>query len=216
MVIKKGEIKAVIFDIGGVLSLGSLLKRPRKEGRPQAGAHEDIAKKFKVTMDQYFDAIDSVYADSIVGKIPKNKVLEIMARNLKTTPRTLEKAYIKAYKAHFKKNKQLYNLAFKLKKKGYKIAILSDQNYMSEEVLAPKKLMDKFDVVVISTQVKMRKPDPKIYNFVLKKLKLPAKSTVFIDNQKWNIIPAKKLGMKTILYQDYEQTKKELEILGVK
>ena len=53
MVIKKGEIKAVIFDIGGVLSLGKLMKIPKKEGRPQAGSHEYVAKKLNITLDQY-------------------------------------------------------------------------------------------------------------------------------------------------------------------
>jgi len=167
-------------------------------------------------LDQYFDAIDTIYADSIVGRKSKKVVLEIMARNLQTTPSKLEKLYTKSYKRHFKKNRKLYRLAFKLQKKGYKIAILSDQNYFSEPVLAPKKLMDRFDAVVISTTARMRKPDPKIYKLVLKKLKLPAKQTVFIDNQKWNILPAKKIGMKTIRFKNNFKTFKKLERLGVK
>ena len=216
MVSKKEEIKAIIFDIGGVLSEGNLLKIPRKKGRPQAGSHEYVAKKLGITLDQYFDSIDSVYADSIAGRKTKKQVLNVMARNLKTTPAKLEKLYVKSYRRHFKKNRKLYRLAFKLKKKGYKIAILSDQNYISKQVLASPKLTKNFDAVIISCNVGIRKPDPKIYRLTLKKLKLPARQTVFIDNQTWNLMPAKKLGMKTILFKSNAQTFKALERLGVK
>jgi len=39
---------------------------------------------------------------------------------------------------------------------------------------------------------------------------------VFIDNRDWNIIPAKKLGMKTVLFRNNKQTFRELKKLGVK
>jgi len=211
---KKSKIKAVIFDIGGVLITGALLKKPKK-GHVH-GVHEYMAKKLNVTLDQYFDAIDTLYAGSMVGKKPEKQMLKIMAKNLKTKPNKLKKLYLKSYKRHFRKNKRLFKLAFKLKKEGYKIAILSDQWQISEDVLAPKRLMKKFDIAIISPDVKVRKPNPKIYKLTLKKLKLLAKQTVFIDNQTWNLIPAKKIGMKTILFKNNEQTFKELEKLGVK
>jgi len=214
MVDKKEGIKAIIFDIGGVLISGGLLKKPK--GKHIHGVHEYMAEKLKITIDQYFDSIDTAYALSIENKASKKKVLQIMAKNLKTTPLKLEKLYFKAYKKHFKKNKKLFRLADKLKKKGYKIAILSDQWQVSQELFVTNKIRKKFDVVIVSSEVGIRKPDPKIYKLTLKKLKLPAKQTVFIDNQKWNIIPAKKLGMKTILYKGFDQTKKALERLGVK
>ncbi len=206
-------IKAIIFDIGNVLVKGSLLKKPTKNHIH--GVHEYVAIKLNIALDQYFDSIDTTYAKSMEGKLPKKKVLEIMSKNLKTTPKRLEKLYIKSYKRQFKKNKELFRLVFRLRKKGYKIAILSDQWHLSKEVLASKKLMKKFDVVVISCDVGVRKPNSKIYKIVLKKLNLPAKGCVFIDNQMWNIKPAKKLGMKTILFKDTNQLIKELNKLEV-
>ncbi len=211
---KRKRIKAIIFDIGNVLIRGSLLKKPAREHI--SGVHEYVAKKLRASLDQYFDSIDTAYAKSIEGKLPKKQVLHIMARNLKTTPRKLEKLYIKSYKRQFKKNRKLLRYAFKLKKKGYKIAILSDQWQVSKEILTPKKITKKFNVAVISCNVGMRKPNPKMYKLTLKKLKLLAKQTVFIDNQKWNLAPAKKLGMKTILFKDNEQTFRDLEKLGVR
>jgi|SaaInlV_200m_DNA_3_1039701.scaffolds.fasta_scaffold21877_2 putative hydrolase of the HAD superfamily len=211
---KEGKIKAVIFDIGGVLqeSKSSYLIGRNRSAK---GVHEYVAKKLGISIDQYFDSIDTIYAESIVGSQPKNKVLKIFAKNLKTSQSKLKKLYTIAYKKNFKENKKLYSFAFKLKKQGYKIAILSDQWYISEEIFAPNKVMNKFNAVVISSRVGIRKPDPKIYKLTLKKLKLPAKQTVFIDNQVWNTKPAKKLGMKTVLFKNNKQTFKDLKKLGV-
>ena len=69
----------------------------------------------------------------------------------------------------------------------------------------PKNLYKDFDEIVVSCDVGMRKPNPKIYKLILKKLKLKPSETIFIDNQKWNINPAKKLKMQTILFKDNKQ-----------
>ena len=117
--------------------------------------------------------------------------------------------YFKAYKKEFKINKQLFNQAFKLKKLGYKIAILSDQWHLSKDAHMPKKWCKKFDQLIVSCDVGIRKPNPKIYKLTLKKLKLSPRQILFIDNQEWNIKPAKKLGMKIILFKNNEQLFKE-------
>ncbi len=209
---EREEIKAIIFDVGGVLVLGAKLKRSKYDGRLHyTEVHEYIARKLKISLDQWFDAIDTTYAKSIEGKIPKEKVLEIIAKNVKTFKKKLKKIIIKTYKENFKQNKELFEKASQLKKKGYKIGVLTDQWHFSQEALMPKSLYRKFDEVVISCEVGMRKPNPKMYKLILKRLKISAKQVLFIDNQEWNIKPAKKLGMKTILYKNNKQLFKELD-----
>lgn len=202
---KKRGIKALIFDIAGVLQLGSFSKSSR--------VHQFMIKKLGVSIDLYFDSIDTAYAESMEGKISEEKVVKTMERNFKTKPGKLKKLFIKAYKKNFELNKELFTYAIKKKKQGYKIAILSDQWWLSKRVLITKKFHKYFDPVIISTDVKMRKPDLKIYRLTLKKLKLSARQTVFIDNRDWNIKPAKKLGMKTVLFKNNKQTIRELEKL---
>ena len=97
----------------------------------------------------------------------------------------------------------------------YILAVLSDQWHLSEDPLMPKKLYKRFGVVVVSCDVGLRKPDPKIYKLVLKKLKLKPNQTVFVDNQEWNLKPARKLGMKTILFKNNKQLFRDLNKIGV-
>lgn len=200
----KQQIKAIIFDIGGVLQLGNpLFNHPN--------VHKFVAKKIKIHLDQYFDAIDDIYAKSVEGKVSEKKALEIMSRNIKISPLKLRKLYMKAYKKYYVLNKELLEVVFNLRKQGYKIAILSDQWWISKKALVVKSFLNFFNPVIISCDVKMRKPNPKIYPLILKKMNLKPYQAVFIDNQDWNLKPAKKLGMKTILFKNNKQTIKELK-----
>ncbi|MCK5149923.1 HAD family phosphatase [Candidatus Pacearchaeota archaeon] len=202
---KKEEIKAIIFDVGGVLVLR---KKPQNKNL-FFGVYESIAKKLKISLDHYFDSIDTTYARSMEGLISYKQALSILSKNLKTNPKKLEKILIQVYKNHFEQNKQLFKQAFKLKKLGYKITILSDQWHFSKKALMSGKDYKKFGEVFVSCDVGMRKPDPKIYKLVLKRLKLNPSQTLFIDNQEWNTKPAEKIGMRTILFKDNKQLFKQ-------
>lgn len=203
------KIKAILFDIGDVLALSKRPIKKYKNGRHHLGVHEGVAKRLNISLDQYFDSIDTTYAKSIEGKISKKQAIEILSKNLKISKKELQKIYSEGYTQEFKQNQELLKKVFELKKLGYKIAVLSDQWHLSKEALIPKEIYRKFDTILISCDVGIRKPNPEIYKLSIKKLKLPAQKILFIDNQKWNIFPTKKLGMKTILFKNNKQLFKE-------
>jgi len=196
---KNKKIKAIIFDVGGVLSLGESSVKVGKRFNP-SGVHEQVIKALKISVDQYLDAIDKTYSLAIEGKISRKKVLQIFSRNLKISKKKLIRLYLNSYRSHFKQNRLLFKHAFELKKKGYKIAVLSDQWYLSQEALMPKNVYNKFNICLISCEQGMRKPNPDFYKLLLKKLKIKSSEGLFIDNQIWNIKSAKKLGLNTILF----------------
>lgn len=206
----KGEIKAIIFDIGGVLQVDSSSRKKRNQLH-SSGVHEAVAKKLKISLDQYFDAIDTAYARSLEGKISEKNLLILLSRNLKTSKEKLKKIYYDSYKRKFKINNWLLKKAIKLKEEGYKISILSDQWHLSKKAHAPKKLIENFNPVILSCDIGHRKPDPKIYNLVLKKIKLRPRNVLFIDNQIWNIVAAEKIGMNVILFRNNKDFSKKLK-----
>jgi len=210
------KIKAIIFDIGGVLVLPkNPAKLSSKGGHRSLGVHEHVARKLRISLDQYFDSIDTIYAMSIEGQIPEKEAIRLLAKNLGVSEKKLKTLYNAAYKKNFKQNKVLYKFAYKLKKKGYKIAVLSDQWYLSKKALVRRRLLRRFDAVIISCDVGVRKPNPEIYKLALKKIGAKPSEALFIDNQKWNIDAAKKLGIKTILYKNNEQLFRQLSKQGL-
>jgi len=59
-----------------------------------------------------------------------------------------------------------------------------------------------FDVVVDSSEVGMRKPDPAIYEFVLTQLGVAASEVVFVDDTEINLPPAAAIGIATVHFVD--------------
>ena len=89
----------------------------------------------------------------------------------------------------------------------YKIGILS--NAWSDARLShnTKFRMDTWvDLAVYSAEVKLIKPDPKIYQLILAQLGESAEHCIFVDDSSTNVEAAQKLGMKGIVCRDARQT----------
>ena len=71
-----------------------------------------------------------------------------------------------------------------------------------------------FDGVVVSSNVKMIKPYPEIYEYILKTYGLKAEECLFIDDVEANVEAAKAAGMKAFVFRNnYEELKEILCIL---
>jgi putative hydrolase of the HAD superfamily len=57
-----------------------------------------------------------------------------------------------------------------------------------------------FEVVVDSSHVGMRKPEPEIYRVALDRLGVPAFDALFVDDRAENIDTARELGLRTLLF----------------
>jgi epoxide hydrolase-like predicted phosphatase len=78
------------------------------------------------------------------------------------------------------------------------------------------RLAQLFDGVVISGEVGIRKPSPRIYQLGVERVGLNADECVFVDDLAFNLAPAAELGMATVHHVTPEQTIAELEeLLGV-
>lgn len=217
MVGKKSEIKAVIFDVCGVLVGG---KQHSSKVIAHSGVQEHMAKKFGVGVDTWIDLIETPYNKSMEGKMEGRKAVGIIAKRLGISSKELTEIWLEGYKKKSKRDERLYKLAFMLRKKGYIIGILSDQWHLSKKSFTPRENIKGFSPVIISCEVGCRKPNLGIYKLLMKELKkkdkkIKPEEVVFIDNRKWNLIPARKLGINVILFKDNEQLFRDLKRLGV-
>ncbi len=96
----------------------------------------------------------------------------------------------------------------------YKTALLSNAfSDLRGWITDTWKFQDAFDVMVISAEVNLMKPDPAIYAHVLKEVGVEAKAAVFIDDVLENIEAARAAGMHAIQFRSREQAIAELEKL---
>ena len=183
-------IKAVIFDCFGVLTADAWhefrLSLETEKGRQ---AHE--------LMHQYS-----------AGFLPKGEFVTQAA----TVTGVSEKEISGYIESGTSKNRRLFEYISDLKRRGYKLGILSNvaNNWITDSFLSVDE-QTMFAAMVFSFEVGTTKPDTRIYEEMLKKLDVAAEEAVFIDDIERYCLAAQDLGMKAILYQDFPQFKDDLE-----
>jgi putative hydrolase of the HAD superfamily len=76
--------------------------------------------------------------------------------------------------------------------------------------------MALFDLVIESSLVGARKPEPRFYQLALEQLEIEPQQAVYLDDLGINLKPARAMGMRTIKVESAEQALPELErILGM-
>ena len=108
-------------------------------------------------------------------------------------------------------------LLYRLKGKGYPLYCLSNMHFASIEYLEQTHTFwDVFDGRVISCRLQLCKPEPGIYQHLLRAHGLQADETLFIDDVQKNLDAAAQLGIRTLRFQNAAQCERELRALGVR
>jgi HAD superfamily hydrolase (TIGR01509 family) len=97
-----------------------------------------------------------------------------------------------------------------------------DAYYLSDNVAERVEAVERryrflrlFKGGVFSHEVGVRKPDQRIYQLLLDKAQVDAGQVIFVDDKDWALVPAGQLGMKTVLFRNSEQVRRELRRFGV-
>ena len=88
---------------------------------------------------------------------------------------------------------------------------LNSNTTLSCDVEKKEDVVKLFEDIIISGEVKMIKPDSKIYQLAIDKFNLNPNKTVFIDDKLININAAAKIGFKTIHLTNPNVIKNEIE-----
>ena len=119
---------------------------------------------------------------SMIGSIYQEKVQEVVWN---------WPSYIEIYT-------EVFPLLVRLKEKGHRIFVLSNTSpvfyELLEEQLSP--LNEILDGFVLSCDIKVIKPDPKMFEEILHKYQLDPVNCIFLDDVKDNTKMAESLGIK--------------------
>jgi putative hydrolase of the HAD superfamily len=103
---------------------------------------------------------------------------------------------------------------FELKSAGYKIYLLS--NFASEGfswIEERYKFLGEVDGRIISSHVKLIKPDHEIYRLIIKQYSLDPSESLFIDDMEANVQAARHIGIHAIRFIDVHTLKNQLNKL---
>ncbi len=198
-------IKAVVFDIGGVLYPEDALR----------DAYDGIVRKFRLDKEEFRRVRDKYIDAASQGKFSAAEHLRIIGRELGISPVALRQEWRRLYLKHITLDKGVDAIVRKLKGR-YRLATLTNITTLHHGFRKEKGLFYRhFPIIVASCDEGSRKPQVTLYRRLLARLWLPPEEVVFIDDKEQYLAPARRLGMKTILFKDARQLKRDLAKLGV-
>lgn len=181
-------IKAIIFDWGGVFTSPGTFKGFIEK---YSNVHKKDKEEFHAVLRRYWDL-------ARVNKIKSSGFWKGLAEYLGITEQQARENCVNSFK--FKP--EMIVIAKELKKKGYKLGLLSNniEDWLEEELCRPE-LKGIFDVIVTSYSSRKAKPDLEIFKEIVEKLNIKAEECIYVDDLEKNIPPAVELGMKSILFK---------------
>ena len=196
-------IKAIIFDLGGVL-LRTADFAPREQLAARLGMtrHEledfifggesgDQAQRGDISVQQHWDNLG---AQLHLPRQEFRKVLEEFFGNDELDLVLLE---------------HIRNLH-----KTYQTGLLSNAFGDLRQIIHQRwHFEDAFDDMVISAEVGLVKPDERIFKLAVEQLGVEAAQTVFIDDMPRNVNGARQVGLQGIHFQNPLQMKADLDLL---
>jgi putative hydrolase of the HAD superfamily len=209
------EIHAVLFDFGGVVTTSPFEAFNRHEadiGVPvdtirgiNATNPDDNAwarmERSEVTITEFCELFESEAA-ALGHEISGQSVLDCLSGSLR--PEMLRALDVLASRLRIGCITNNMNQGH-----GAGMARSADQ------AAAVAEVMTKFEVVIESSKVGLRKPDPRIYELACSEMGIEARHTVYLDDLGVNCKPARAMGMSTIKVVSADQALEELtELVG--
>jgi epoxide hydrolase-like predicted phosphatase len=196
------SIKAVFFDLGGVL-VRTEFQAPRQLLADRLGMEYDDLNKI------VFDSDSGLKAS--IGEISSEDHWNSVIKRLKRPASEL--AAIRAeFFAGDIVDRTLVDYIRSLRGK-YKTGLISNAWGDLRDFVVREKFDDAFDKMIISAEVGAMKPEPKIFQIALEQFGVSPNEAVFIDDFLMNIEGCEKVGMKGIHFRDPESALKLMKKL---
>ena len=198
-------IKAIVFDIGDVIIYDNLDE-----------LYKAISGEMKIDLQKFRDFRRGLALPYSEGKLSTEEYIKLIAEEFEIEDvDAFKKLWLEKRDELTKPNREMFRLLDELKK-NYVVATLTNITPLSDVARKKMGVYRPFSLIIKSYETGMRKPQEEYFELLLKKLKLSPEEILFVDDKERNLEPAKKLGMKTVLFADNKQFVEELKKQGIK
>ena len=194
-------IKVIIFDVGGTFLKGSFVDFVNKS-RKILGIREKFHLNKEIAFDKDFNK-GKVSAEVCFRKYFGVSISDSQMKQI-----------IKTWTNTWHLTPEIKKI-IKTLKKNYRLAVLSNSDPLNSPNFEKKGWYQYFDTLILSHELGILKPDKKIYQITLEKLKVKPEECIFIDDQEDCLTPAKNMGINTILFKSPLQLEQDLKKLNI-
>lgn len=194
-------IKAILFDFGGVV-----YEHP-KEVIPAV-----IAQIYGLPVETAKIQYSKYRIPYYLGTLPTDKLIASLSADFKSNKiiEEVKDLWLKHYLQLAKPNQEVLNIIRKLRKK-HKVYLVSNTTEMSNICNSKTGIYNFFDDLFMSYQLGIKKPDPEIYQKVISSIGLKPGECIFIDDDPKNLVPARQMGITTVLFNVLTDSPVELK-----
>jgi epoxide hydrolase-like predicted phosphatase len=194
-------IRAVIFDIGGVL-----------EVNPPTGWQERWAARLGRTEADLGAALEPAWQGGNTGEVSLPEIEQRTAAALGLGQADLAEFMAEVWAEYVGTLNVPLASYFAALRPRYRTGILSNSFVGARErEQAAHGFEDLCDVVVYSHEEGMEKPDPRIYRLAAQRLGVPPGEAIFLDDREACVTGAREVGMTAVLFGRTEQAIAELD-----
>jgi len=197
-------IKAIILDLGNVLI--------RWDARL---LYRSMFNDDEVAMNQFLTDIEfeAWNAQQDAGRPFAIGIAEKVAQY------PAYKRYIEAYWTHWEESlggviTGTVTIMDELRQAGYPLFALSNWSAETFPRIRNKPefaFLNWFDQIIISGEAKVAKPNPEIYQILLKQIDYPPKNCLFVDDSQINVQIAQQVGLQAIQFTSPNQFRQVLQ-----
>jgi epoxide hydrolase-like predicted phosphatase len=196
-------VRAVVFDIGGVLEV-----TPNLEVFPRWEARLGLAP------GEFVERTGQLWLDGNIGVISLDEVHAGLSQSLGLARPTVEELMEDIWTEYVGTPDVALIEYFRGLRPRYLTALLSNSfvgaREREQELYGFAELTD---LIVYSHEVGLSKPDPRIYELTCERLDVRPHEGVFVDDKARNIDAARDLGMHAILHESTPQSIAEIDAL---
>jgi putative hydrolase of the HAD superfamily len=197
------NIKAVLFDFGGVLA-----EEGFREGLMA------IARAKGLSPEGFFNSAAAAVYDSgyVLGKADESAYWKMVRE--KTSIDGADEDFRREILERFQLRPWIFRIVRRLKASGYVTGILSDQSQWLDDLDKQYDFFKEFDVIFNSYHMDKGKKDPALFDEISIKLGAKSSEILFIDDNEGNIERARAKGWNTILYRNKEDFLEQMTEYG--
>ncbi len=199
-------ITTLFIDIGGVILTDGWNRKWRKAAVSKFNLdYEDMDNRHHLTYDTY--EVGKISLDEYLTRVVFYKNRDFTAEDFKNFMFEQSQPF-----------PEMIELICRLKETyRLKVAVVSNEGRELTEYRIKKFNLHRFvDFFVSSCFVHLRKPDTDIFKLALDVAQIPLDQIIYIEDRLLFIQVAATLGIKGIQHIDYQTTKAQLEIYGLK
>ena len=197
------SIRAVVFDIGGVLEI-----------TPDLGVAERWEKHFNLQAGELNERMGSLWEAGSLGKCSEEDVSEGLRTIIGMNEEQVEAFWSDLWEEYLGTLNAELATYFASLRPRYQTAILSNSFVGAREREQERyHFSEMADFIVYSHEVGLAKPDRRIYELTCERLGLPPEEVIFLDDSEICITGAREYGMHAILFQNNAQAISEIQTL---